>query len=585
MKKELYKSLNNLSNNEFENIIHHDSPIEKYLNIVIKKKVDNYNEKIDENNFKITTLDNKSKDVFVKYITLVDFLKFLIGKYKNDNLEILPGVCEDQESKYNKYINDTNNYAYVDSFFYYLTSILKDKYKFIHGIECYDNFICKKKNCKINIADDFEYLCDSNYFNENMNKLFYFDDTNISDIFEQTKKEKLNIMENIEIGNIDVIQEGNEEDNTNAHRKNSTSNELEELELNFEDLNETILSQDLPIISNEEDNDEIDEEDLDSIDLLNESDNDESDSDSDSSSIVLSEDEDEFRTDESDDNELERVDDDCEEDEESDEDNEEDEADELFLRINQIPTQVVVLEKCINTLDYLLENDLIKIEELESCIFQVLVMLYSYQKIFKFTHNDLHTNNIMYIDTEEEYLFYKINNVTYKIPSYGKIYKIIDFGRSIYYYNEQILCSDSFSSNGTAHTQYNFEPYYNPKKPTIMPNYSFDLCRLSCSLFDFICDDITNIDEFRQKVDIYDLIFSWIYDDNNRNVLYKSNGEDKYPGFKLYKMISKLVHNHIPEKQFSHKCFKKYVISNIDENIKEKIMDLDNLISIFSFEL
>ena len=97
-----------------------------------------------------------------------------------------------------------------------------------------------------------------------------------------------------------------------------------------------------------------------------------------------------------------------------------------------------------------------------------------------------------------------------------------------------------FQANGTAHTQYNFEPYYNSKKPIIMPNYSFDLCRLSCSLFDFICDDIRNIDEFRNEVPIYDLIFSWIYDDNNRNVLYKSNGEDKYPGFKLYKMISKL---------------------------------------------
>ena len=590
MENELYNGLNNLSNCEFENILQHDSPIEKYLNILIHSNVKLYNKKVDENNYKITTKSDEEKDAFVKYITLVDFLKFLIGKYKNDNLELLPGQNENQESKYIKYINDTNNYAYVDSFFYYLTSMLKDKYNFIHGIECYDSFICKKKNCKINIADDFEYLCDSNYFNENMNKLFYFDDTNISDIFEQTKKEKLIIMENIDIGNIDVIQETNDEEN--KVRKNSTSNELEELELNFEDLSETIPSHELPVLSDEEENDEIDEEDLDSVNLNQESDMDESDEDSDSSSIELSEDEDENSTDENEDGEESSFEEngDEESDEEDDEESgdeesdEEDEVDELFLRINKIPTQVVVLEKCKNTLDYLLENDLIKIEELESCIFQVLVMLYSYQKLFKFTHNDLHTNNIMYVDTEQEFLFYKINNITYKIPSYGKIYKIIDFGRSIYYYNNKLLCSDSFSSNGTAHTQYNFEPYYNPKKPTIMPNYSFDLCRLSCSLFDFICDDITNIDEFRGKVDIYDLIFSWIYDDNNRNVLYKSNGEDKYPGFKLYKMISKLVHNHIPEKQFSHKSFEKYVTNEIDENIKETIMDLDNLFSIFSFE-
>ena len=151
---------------------------------------------------------------------------------------------------------------------------------------------------------------------------------------------------------------------------------------------------------------------------------------------------------------------------------------------------MLILEKCENTLDYLLENDLIKIEELESCIFQILVMLHSYQKYL-----NLHTMIFILIilcilKPKKTYLYYKINNIIYKVPSYGKIYKIIDFGSSIYYYNNQLLCSDSFSSNGTAHTQYNFEPYYNSKKPIIMPNYSFDLCRLSCSLFDFICDDI-----------------------------------------------------------------------------------------------
>ena len=34
MNEKLYNSLNNLSNNEFENILHDKTPIEKYLNIV-----------------------------------------------------------------------------------------------------------------------------------------------------------------------------------------------------------------------------------------------------------------------------------------------------------------------------------------------------------------------------------------------------------------------------------------------------------------------------------------------------------------------------------------------------------------------
>ena len=60
------------------------------------------------------------------------------------------------------------------------------------------------------------------------------------------------------------------------------------------------------------------------------------------------------------------------------------------------------------------------------------MILITYQKMFSFTHNDLHTNNIMYIETEKRFLYYKINHRHYKIPTYGKIFKIIDYGRAIY---------------------------------------------------------------------------------------------------------------------------------------------------------
>ena len=33
-----------------------------------------------------------------------------------------------------------------------------------------------------------------------------------------------------------------------------------------------------------------------------------------------------------------------------------------------------------------------------------------------------------------------------------------------------------------------FEPYYNEKKSIVEPNFSFDLCRLGCSIYDFITE-------------------------------------------------------------------------------------------------
>ena len=262
----------------------------------------------------------------------------------------------------------------------------------------------------------------------------------------------------------------------------------------------------------------------------------------------------------------------------SDCDDSEDEED-VILYIHEIPTQVVVLEKCEDTLDSLLEKDELSTEELESAIFQIITILYTYQKVFQFTHNDLHTNNIMYTNTNKTHLVYTIKNKTYKIPTFGKIYKIIDSGRAIYTYQNKLMCSDSFSTNGTAYTQYNFGPYYNPKKPVLEPNYSFDLCRLACSMFDFICDDIQNIQKYRDATPIHDVIFSWLYDDNGRNMLYRSNGEDKYPGFKLYKMISKIVHQHLPENQYDHPCFQKFISTQEEINHDTMIVaEIDKMI-------
>ena len=70
------------------------------------------------------------------------------------------------------------------------------------------------------------------------------------------------------------------------------------------------------------------------------------------------------------------------------------------------------------------------------------------------------------------------------------LFKIIDFGRAIYKYNGKTFCSDSFQTGGDAATQYNTEPYFNEKKPRLEPNFSFDLCRLACSIFDYIVDAV-----------------------------------------------------------------------------------------------
>ena len=206
---------------------------------------------------------------------------------------------------------------------------------------------------------------------------------------------------------------------------------------------------------------------------------------------------------------------------------------------------------------------------------QILMILITYQKVFGLTHNDLHTNNIMYTKTEKQFVYYKYNNKHYKVQTFGKIYKIIDFGRAIYNFNGKTMISDSFHKDGDASTQYNFGPYFNKDKPELLPNFSFDLCRLGCSLFDFFVDELDEIDEIKSP--IIKIILDWCKDDKGKNIMYKKNGDERYPDFKLYKMIARTVNKHVPSKVIENPYFEKFVVGRKSINKNGKIMNIDEM--------
>jgi hypothetical protein len=63
------------------------------------------------------------------------------------------------------------------------------------------------------------------------------------------------------------------------------------------------------------------------------------------------------------------------------------------------------------------------------------------------------------------------------------------------------------------------------------------------------------------------------------NVLYKNNGEDRYPDFKLYKMIARSVHNHIPSKQLSRPEFVSFrtTLDKIPKGDINTVVNIDNM--------
>ena len=79
-------------------------------------------------------------------------------------------------------------------------------------------------------------------------------------------------------------------------------------------------------------------------------------------------------------------------------------------------------------------------------------------------------------------------------------------------------------------------------------------------------------DEDNIEDPIAKLVEEWIKDDKGRNILYKNNGEERYPEFKLYKMITRLVHNHTPDKQLENPIFQHFIV----EKEEKDIIDIDS---------
>lgn len=473
-----------------------------------------------------TVLENSTestipKPVFIKCSPLINPTKYLVGKYKNDtSIHALPSHYEKENSHVNAKIINRNNISYIDNFFSLLCSKLLHQHNFLHGIDYYGSFLGIQNKFKTNISDDLEFLYSHSFFSENINKLYDVENLpyQIFSNGSRCNKEKIKL--------------------SSSPKHNLSVYSLPDISLTsseFENITEVVYTNDI-VNSNKDEN-------------TSDSD-DESDDSSDNSDVVNSDDE-------SDDEEI--IESSSEEEEDSDEDNNSNHEDDdnINAYIYNFPIQCICLEKCEGTFDDLLEKKLVNEKNSAAYLMQIIMILLVFQKTFSFTHNDLHTNNIMYINTDIEFLYYQYNSKIYKIPTFGKIFKIIDFGRGIYKFQNHLFCSDSFAPGDDAATQYNFEPYYNRSKPIIEPNMSFDLCRLGCSIFDFIIDSInnTNLNEFQKT------IVRWCTDDYGKNVLYKKNGEERYPDFKLYKMIARTVHNHLPENQLSFPFFSKFECS------------------------
>ena len=255
----------------------------------------------------------------------------------------------------------------------------------------------------------------------------------------------------------------------------------------------------------------------------------------------------------------------------------------ICLEIPNMPVILIYQEAQEGVMDNLLDEDEIDEHKRGSqgwearwiaWLFQVISVLSFLQNAICFTHNDLHSNNILWRKTDKKFLYYKAKDGTiWRVPTFGKIFTVIDFGRSIFRLGKHLWVSDDHWPDQEAGDQYNFGPFFDHTLPKNPPNPSFDLCRLSVSLLDGLFDkappkkkgkgvSIMSQEDtwkvYETNSPLYNLLWSWTINKDGHTIYEDKNGDEKYEGFDLYVRIAHDVHNAVPKDQIHKPVFSQF---------------------------
>ena len=505
----------------------------------------------------------------------------------------------------NNKINSYNNSAYIDSFASFCLSNLTESGKCPTFPLFYGTYSGVSENFEFDISDEYEDIKSKKWFQKNLKTKFKVKTKEIicdklsSSNFSLSSNDSLDLSNspNISMGEIDdilkksimnlVSHDNDSDNNDNDNDNNSSLEEVDVIRLDTSDQEDQEEDQD-------EDQEEDLEEDLDHKEIQEEEDLEDENEEEDIKDDNEEDKEEDNKEDNKEDNEeedketkrtdldnmldaksLDSDNDDAEwEDVESNEENDINEEEKELLSdaeslntdsnisdiekytyiqyaaLKDFPVQINIIELCDKTLDELIDDDEYELtnSEWKSILFQVCFGMAVAQKQFDFVHNDLHSSNIMLTNTDKEFIYMKYKNNYYKIPTFGKISKIIDFGRATFKINDKIFFSDVFKKYGDAEGQYSY-PYHNTfKNCKILPNKSFDLARLSTTI----------IEHFEEDNDIFNLLRSWATDKYGNCLIYCNDD------FDLYKNIARNVLNSVPKDQLNKKIFSEFRCKKID---------------------
>jgi len=459
-------------------------PIETLFKTDELENVQEYGLKFDDQIRSILSKDTIQTTTGLKDIHIKSTMVLSPFKWMRGDYSTALGLATTQEqaSVIHHKLQSQHNAAYVGALF----SSVFSQSKCIHFPKVYGVFTGVSRHHTVDISDDYEDLMEKPWFSQNIGQTFELklSDTLNTASFQHTRSAR----KDIELGETMILD--NIEEITGIEAGESTLPEMKQV-----------------FGSDEEDDENT------------------SDTSSVSTSYIMG-----------------AHSCDCDEKEDDIEESGDDEGF-AWATFTNVPVQYTVMEKCEGTL-YQLMTKHTEEEKHLAWLSQVMFALLFAQKTFGFVHNDLHSNNVMYVQTEKEFLYYKVNEKSYKVPTYGYIIKLIDFERGTGSVRVQgmkdpkFFMSDHFAINEEAGGQYNIEPFYIQKFPVVKPNPSFDLVRLATSMF---WDLFPKGPDHQYETNrIFQFLISWLKT-GDKYVLFSDGNprHERYHGFNLYKAIAR----------------------------------------------
>jgi len=519
-------------------------------------------------------------NLFLKRAHLLEPISYMKGDYVLPEDGALPSYQQAWQHTLAK-INDPMNEAYVDALFAVCASRLVEQKLSPHWVRCHGTFCARIESHSYNLTEDYDDINEEPWFAENLAaglfELRVLDDMGDAMSFKPhtAVKPRRSVISDtsMNFGDDDSCEDldaGATNSPILSPHDSDDSDELEEADLDLDDM----AAEAIVVTSTKQTNVRLHKK---------------------SNSIVSSD------SHESDDGNNA---DDEGEDENDSEYSEGSSGPPIIALFKNFPVMVTMLECCDGTMDLLLdeqnEKDQKEVDDTKELrwtawIFQVIAALAVAQKQYHFVHNDLHTNNIMWSWTADTTLYYNLKDALggsryYAVPTFGRIFKIIDFNRASFHLGKRggFFISDAFGQDGDASGQYNCPPYYNQKQNRIDPNPSFDLCRLACSLLESLYDEDPapkepkqimteepDIKMYETQSPLFNLLWSWLQQKDGYNVLRNADGSERFPGFNLYHIIAHHVANAVPCEQITKPIFdSKYQIEKKDIPAGEMIWEL-----------